>query len=89
VPLRNAVSSASAGEEVNQDRASACGNSCGSFSKNAMSVPMMQQTGAAIVLSRLPEESAGFSLSLPSGVVTKTNRAGEQLAEVGPWRRIS
>ena len=44
----------------------------------------MTTTGAAIVLARLPADSAGRSLSLPSAVRTKTNRAGELLADVGP-----
>ena len=44
----------------------------------------MTQTGAVMVLSMLPEDSAGASLSFPSCVRTKTNRAGEQFAEVGP-----
>ena len=41
----------------------------------------MMQTGALIVLARLPEERQGASFSLPSFVVTKTKRAGEQFAE--------
>ncbi|MNU07856.1 hypothetical protein D3C72_2536350 [compost metagenome] len=44
----------------------------------------MTVTGAAMVFSRLPEESAGLNFSLASGLRTKTKRAGEQLAEVGP-----
>src|SRR3712207_4436168 len=44
----------------------------------------MQTTGADIVFSRLPEESAGLSFSLPSGVRTKTKRPGIPLALVGP-----
>jgi hypothetical protein len=54
----------------------------------------MTVTGAVIVFSRLPFEMAGRSLSFASGVVRKTSRAGEQLAEVGPrlirsWMRAS
>src|SRR6516164_10288699 len=41
-------------------------------------------TGAAIVFSRLPSDSAGLSRALPSGDFTKRMRAGLQLALVGP-----
>ncbi len=50
---------------------------------------MIAVTGAAIVLSRLPGLSAGFSFSLPSGVRTKTMRPGWEFTEVGPHFRIS
>jgi hypothetical protein len=40
-------------------------------------------------LSRLPEESAGFSFSFASGETTKTRRIGWQLAEVGAMRARS
>jgi hypothetical protein len=46
---------------------------------------MTTVTGAAIVLSRLPADKAGFSFSLPSGVRMNTKRAGELFAEVGPY----
>src|SRR5215212_3601956 len=49
----------------------------------------MTTTGAATVFSVLPAESAGFSLALPSGVRTKTKRAGMLLALVGPHFRRS
>ena len=42
----------------------------------------MAVTGAAMVLSTLPADSAGRSFSLPP-VRMNTKRAGEQLAEVG------
>src|SRR6185436_11338637 len=50
---------------------------------------MIAVTGAAIVLSRLPGLSAGLSFSLPSGVRTKTIRAGCEFCEVGPHFMIS
>lgn len=50
----------------------------------ALSQATMAVTGALRVFCRLPLESVGRSFSLPSGVRTKTIRAGEQLAEVGP-----
>jgi hypothetical protein len=49
-----------------------------------LSVAMITVAGAASVLSRLPGESAGASLALPSGLVTKTSRAGWQFIDVGP-----
>src|SRR5271165_4922575 len=49
----------------------------------------MTVTGAAIVLSWLPADSAGSSFFFPSGVRMKTKRAGELLAEVGPNFRMS
>ena len=45
---------------------------------------MMAQTGAFMVLSRLPSESSGFSRSFASRDFTNTKRAGLQLALVGP-----
>ena len=45
---------------------------------------MMAQTGAFIVLSRLPSDRCGLSRSLASRDLTKRKRAGLQLAEVGP-----
>src|SRR5579859_3193527 len=45
---------------------------------------MIAVTGAAMVLSLLPADSAGLRRALPSGVVTKTTRIGLQLALVGP-----
>ena len=50
---------------------------------------MMVQTGAFIVLSRLPSERCGLSRSFASGDFTNTKRAGLQLAEVGPSFRRS
>ena len=44
----------------------------------------MTTTGAAIVLSRLPADSAGRSFSFPFAERTKTKRAGVLLADVGP-----
>ena len=49
----------------------------------------MTVTGAAMVLSRFPADSAGASFSLPSLVRMNTKRAGELLAEVGPNFRMS
>ena len=40
--------------------------------------------GAAMLLARLVRDRCGAKRALPSGVVTKTNRAGELLNEVGP-----
>src|ERR1700745_2879970 len=45
----------------------------------------MAVTGAVIVFSVLPADKAGPSLSLPSRVRMNTKRAGELLAEVGPY----
>ena len=50
---------------------------------------MIAQTGAVMVFSKLPPDNAGRSRSLPASLVTKTNRPGEQLAEVGPNFKIS
>jgi hypothetical protein len=44
---------------------------------------MIVVTGADIVFSRLPAESAGRSRSLADGVRRKSSLACEQLAEVG------
>jgi len=44
----------------------------------------MTVTGAIIVFSVLPDDRACFSLALASGERTKTKRAGEALALVGP-----
>jgi hypothetical protein len=44
----------------------------------------MTVTGAFIVFSTLPGASAGRRRSFDAGVRTKTNRAGEALALVGP-----
>ena len=44
----------------------------------------MTVTGAVIVFSMLPADSAALSLALPSAVRMKTKRAGELLALVGP-----
>ena len=41
-------------------------------------------TGACCTCGTLPGIRAGFRRCLAAGVVTKTRRAGEQLAEVGP-----
>ena len=49
----------------------------------------MAVTGAAMVLAMLPDDSAGARRSLPSLVRTNTNRAGEELADVGPNFRMS
>ncbi len=45
---------------------------------------MIAVAGAAIVCATLPRSSAGLSRSFPSGVVTNTIRAGQQLPDVGP-----
>ena len=45
---------------------------------------MMAQTGAFMVLSRLPSDRCGSSRSLAARDFTKMKRAGLQLAEVGP-----
>ena len=45
---------------------------------------MMAQTGAFMVLSRLPSDRCGLSRSLASRDFTNTKRAGLQLARVGP-----
>jgi hypothetical protein len=50
---------------------------------------MMAVTGAALVLSTLPGERAGMRRALASGVRTKTMRAGQELALVGPIFMIS
>ena len=50
---------------------------------------MIAVTGAAIVLSTLPGDSAGRSRSFASRLLTKTKRAGQLLAEVGPHFRRS
>ncbi len=44
----------------------------------------MAVTGAVMVFSTLPGDSASFSFALPSAVRMKTKRAGEPLALVGP-----
>ena len=45
---------------------------------------MITVTGAVFVFSTLPGATAGSSRALASGVVMKTNRAGEEFALVGP-----
>ena len=45
---------------------------------------MIAVTGAAIVLSVLPEDRNGFSRAFASADFTKTIRPGSQLALVGP-----
>ena len=45
---------------------------------------MMAQTGAFMVLSRLPSDRCGLSRSLASRDLTNRKRAGLQLARVGP-----
>ena len=45
---------------------------------------MMAQTGAFIVLSRLPSERCGLSRSFAARDFTNRKRAGLQLALVGP-----
>jgi hypothetical protein len=49
-----------------------------------MSVPMIAVTGAARVFSTLPGETQPSSFSLAAAERTKTIRAGDELAEVGP-----
>src|SRR5437867_12406003 len=56
----------------------------------------MAVTGAAIVLLRLPSDSAGRSFSLAALPFTNTKRPGDELALVGPhfsrsyiWRSVS
>ncbi len=44
---------------------------------------MITVTGAAMVLATLPSIKQGLSFSLAASEVTKTSRAGEQLALVG------
>ena len=83
--LRSAmVSSASSGLPSNQDFASVCGNSTGDFSKKSRSYATIAVQGAAIVLARLPSLSAGSRRRLASAERTKTKRAGQVLAVVGP-----
>jgi hypothetical protein len=48
-----------------------------------MSMPRIAVTGAERVFSTLPGETHSSSFARASGVVTKTIRAGELLAEVG------
>ena len=48
-----------------------------------MSMPVMAVTGADLVLSTLPGDTQPSSFSPASGEVTKTMRAGDELAEVG------
>ncbi len=50
---------------------------------------MIAVTGAAFVLSTLPELSAGSSRAFASGVRTKRMRAGHEFALVGPYRMMS
>ena len=49
-----------------------------------MSVPMIAVTGADRVFSTLPADTQPSSASLAAAERTKTMRAGELLAEVGP-----
>ena len=49
-----------------------------------MSVPMIAVTGAARVFSTLPGDTHASSFALAAGERTKTIRAGDELAEVGP-----
>ena len=90
MPLRKAVVAARESLLVNQFVASGlCGNNFGSFSKNFGSYATIAVTGASMVLAMFPDDSAGARRSLPSLVRTNTNRAGEELAEVGPNFRMS
>ena len=50
---------------------------------------MITVQGACRILAPLVAEATEASFSRPSSLVTKTNRAGEQLALVGPMRARS
>ena len=61
----------------------------GMSSKKRVSYPMIAVTGAAFVLSTLPEARAGSRRALASGVLRKRMRAGHVLALVGPCFMMS
>jgi hypothetical protein len=82
--LRKAVVSVNSFLPVNHDFASACGKRCGSLSAKAMSMPMMAVTGAERVFSTLPGDMQASSRCFAAFEVTKTMRAGDELADVGP-----
>ena len=50
---------------------------------------MITVTGAARILGRFTSIARAASLAFPSALLTHTNRAGQQLADVGPHFRRS
>src|SRR5690606_32773676 len=86
VPLRNAVISRLArfASPSNQPTApGSCGKTRGRNSWKRMSWATMTVTGAAIVLARLPADSAGSRRFFAAAERTNTKRPGWELAEVG------
>ncbi len=61
-----------------------CGNKYPSFSANAASMPTITVTGACSTLTTLAGARHATSLALASALLTKMNRAGIELTDVGP-----
>jgi hypothetical protein len=66
-----------------------CGISFGNASANSSSLPTMTVKGAAKIFGRFFSNATAASFAFPCSLRTQTNRAGQQLAEVGAHLRRS